>query len=120
MPRAIYVIAIFCACVCAPAAHAVSPYSYHVACSLKIGARPAAVCRAAQKKAAFFSSSAADAVYSVCVKFPNRKKLCAGNLQAPQGETIVNRINSNVIGTHVVSWIVGGTRIGRVKFEVVR
>ena len=52
-------------------------YRHYVACGVSQNAKPAHVCQKARKKGAFFRSNNADVFYTVCVKFPTGKNLCA-------------------------------------------
>ena len=70
------------------------------------------------KKGAFFKSLKADVNYSVCVKFPTGKNICAKAQPAKQGTLYVNKITSNIPGKHQVSWFVEGKRVGVFVFTV--
>ena len=52
-------------------------YKHYVACGVSQNAKPAHKCPKKAKKGAFFKSLKADVSYSVCVKFPTGKNICA-------------------------------------------
>jgi hypothetical protein len=103
-----------------PAGRAGGGYTTYVACSVKPSAKPAHECRLSDPKAAFFRSAKHDATYRVCVKFPGKKKrLCASAQDAPRGRTKVVTIATSKAGRHVVTWYVGGEKVGSWSFDVV-
>lgn len=102
----------------APASAKTAAYSHYVACGLSQNAKPAHVCQKARKKGAFFRSNQANVFYTVCVKFPTRKNLCAPKQEAVKGTLYVNKITSNIPGKHRVSWFVQGKRVGSFVFTV--
>ena len=93
-------------------------FRHYVACGLSQNAKPAHVCQKPRKKGAFFRSNRADVVYTVCVKFPGKKNLCAPGEKAKKGLLYVNKITSTIPGRHRVSWFVKGKRIGVSYFFV--
>jgi len=93
-------------------------YKHYVACGLSQNAKPAHVCQKSRKKGAFFRSNKGDVFYTVCVKFPTKKNLCAPKQKAEQGTLYVNKITTNIPGKHRVSWFVEGKRVGSVVFTV--
>lgn len=95
-------------------------YRHYVACGLSKNAKPAHVCQKPRKKGAFFRSNRADVFYTVCVKFPTKKNLCASQQKAEQGTLYVNRIKSNIPGRHRVAWFVQGKQVGAFVFAVPR
>jgi len=101
-----------------PAAVKRPAYRHYVACGLSETAKPSHVCRNGRKKGAFFRSNKADVVYSVCVKFPTKKLLCAPKQEATQGTLYVNKITTNIPGKHKVTWFVKGKRVGVSNFFV--
>jgi ABC-type sugar transport system substrate-binding protein len=102
----------------APASARGAAYKHYVACGLSQNAKPSHVCQKARKKGAFFQSNGADVFYTVCVKFPTKKNLCAPKQEAEQGTLYVNKITSNIPGKHRVSWFVQGRRVGTFVFRV--
>lgn len=82
----------------------------YVACGVNVATRRASSCARRQPKGAFFSSSQ-DVTYTVCVRYPSRRELCARNQLANAGTTYVNRITSSVPGSHRVTWTVGGRTV---------
>ena len=79
---------------------------------------PRTSARRRRKKGAFFKSLNGDVVYTVCVKFPSGKNLCAQAQEAEQGTLYVNKITSTIPGKHVVSWFVKGKKVGSFAFTV--
>jgi hypothetical protein len=102
----------------APASADAAAYRYYVACGLSEKAKPSHRCQKPRKKGAFFRSHKADVFYTVCVKFPTRKNLCAPRQEAVKGTLYVNRITSNIPGRHRVTWFVKGKRVGAFHFFV--
>jgi len=93
-------------------------FKHYVACGLSKNAKPSHLCQKARKKGAFFRSNQADVFYTVCVKFPTKKNLCAPKQEAKKGTLYVNKITSNIPGKHRVTWFVGGNRVGTFAFRV--
>jgi hypothetical protein len=93
-------------------------YKHYVACGVSQNAKPAHKCPKQAKKGAFFKSIKGDVSYSVCVKFPTGKNICAKAQPATQGTLYVNKITSNIPGKHRVSWFVEGKRVGSFVFRV--
>jgi hypothetical protein len=102
----------------APATAGAAAYTHYVACGVSRNAKPAHVCPKGSKKGAFFKSLKADVVYSVCVKFPSGKNLCAQKQEAAQGTLYVNKVTSTIPGQHRVTWFVGGKKVGSFVFRV--
>lgn len=102
----------------APASAAAAAYSHYVACGVSQNAKPAHKCPKKSKKGAFFKSLQADVSYSVCVKFPTGKNICAKAQEATQGTLYVNKITSNIPGKHRVTWFVEGKHVGSFVFNV--
>jgi hypothetical protein len=102
----------------APASADAAAYRYYVACGVSQNAKPDHKCPKGSKKGAFFRSLKADVNYSVCVKFPTGKNICAKAQPATQGTLYVNKITSNIPGKHQVSWFVEGKRVGVFGFVV--
>jgi hypothetical protein len=101
-----------------PATAGAAAYKKYVACGISGKAKPAHACPKKAKKGAFFKSLKGDVVYSVCVKFPSGKNLCAQAQEAQQGTLYVNKITSTIVGKHVVSWFVKGQKVGSWAFRV--
>lgn len=93
-------------------------FKHYVACGLSQNAKPAHLCQKSRKKGAFFRSNNGDVFYTVCVKFPTKKNLCAPKQKAEQGTLYVNKITSNIPGKHRVSWFVEGKRVGSFVFRI--
>jgi hypothetical protein len=101
-----------------PAIAGAAAYKHYVGCGVSQNAKPSHVCPKGSKKGAFFKSLQGDVVYSVCVKFPSGKNLCAKAQEAEQGTLYVNKITSTIPGKHVVSWYVKGKKVGSFVFRV--
>jgi hypothetical protein len=101
-----------------PATAGAAAYDHYVACGISRKADRAHVCPKGSKKGAFFKSVNADVVYSVCVKFPSGKNLCAQAQEAEQGTLYVNKITSTIPGKHRVTWYVKGQKVGTTVFRV--
>ena len=93
-------------------------YKHYVACGVSQNAKPAHKCPKKAKKGAFFKSLKGDVNYSVCVKFPTGKNICAKAQPATQGTLYVNKVTSNIPGKHRVTWFVEGKRVGSFVFRV--
>jgi len=102
----------------APASAEGAAFRHYVACGLSQKAKPSHRCAKPRKKGAFFRSNRADVFYTVCVKFPTRKNLCAPKQEAVRGTLYVNKITTNIPGRHRVSWFVKGKRVGVFNFFV--
>lgn len=102
----------------APASAEAAAYKHYVACGVSQNAKPSHSCPKPSKKGAFFKSVKADVFYTVCVKFPTGKNLCAPKQEATQGTLYVNKITTNIPGKHSVSWFVSGKRVGVFAFNV--
>jgi hypothetical protein len=101
-----------------PATAGAAAFKHYVGCGVSQNAEPSHVCPKGSKKGAFFKSLQGDVVYSVCVKFPSAKNLCAKAQKAEQGTLYVNKITSTIPGKHVVSWFVKGKKVGSFVFRV--
>lgn len=97
---------------------AAAAFKHYVACGVSQNAKPAHKCPKKAKKGAFFKSVKGDVNYSVCVKFPTGKNICAKAQPATQGTLYVNKITSNIPGKHRVTWFVEGKRIGSFAFVI--
>jgi hypothetical protein len=103
-----------------PTSAKAAAYKHYVACGLSQNAKPSHLCQKPRKKGAFFRSNKADVFYTVCVKFPTKKNLCAPKQEAKRGTLYVNKITSNIPGTHRVTWFVEGKKVGSYVFSVPR
>jgi hypothetical protein len=101
-----------------PSTAGAAAYKHYVGCGISRNATPSHVCPKGSKKGAFFKSFQADVVYSVCVKFPSGKNLCAQAQEAEQGTLYVNKITSTIPGKHRVTWFVKGKKVGSFVFRV--
>ncbi len=102
----------------APATAQGATFKHYVACGLSQKAKPSHLCQKPRKKGAFFRSNSADVFYTVCVKFPTKKNLCAPKQEAVKGTLYVNKITTNIPGKHRVSWFVEGKQVGIFNFFV--
>jgi ABC-type sugar transport system substrate-binding protein len=102
----------------APASAGAAAYKHYVACGVSQNAKPSHACPKPSKKGAFFKSLQGDVFYSICVKFPTGRNLCAPRQEAVQGTLYVNKITSNIPGKHKVSWFVESKRVGLFFFNV--
>lgn len=102
----------------APASAGAAAYKHYVGCGVSEHATPARSCSKSSKKGAFFESLDANVFYSVCVKFPTGKHLCAQKQEAIKGTLYVNKITSDIPGKHKVTWFVSGKRVGSYSFTV--
>jgi hypothetical protein len=101
-----------------PATAGAAAYKHYVGCGVSQHAKPSHACPKGSKKGAFFKSLQGDVVYSVCVRFPSGKNLCAKAQEATQGTLYVNKITSTIPGVHRVSWFVKGKKVGSWAFRV--
>jgi hypothetical protein len=102
----------------APATAGAAAYKHYVGCGVSRNATPSHVCPKKSKKGAFFKSLKGDVSYSVCVKFPSGKNLCAQKQEAIQGTLYVNKVTSTIPGKHRVTWFVEGKKVGSFVFMV--
>lgn len=102
----------------APATAGAAAYQHYAACGVSQNAKPDHKCPKQSKKGAFFKSLNGDVSYSVCVKFPTGKNICAKAQPATQGTLYVNKITSNIPGKHRVSWFVEGKPVGAFFFTI--
>ena len=102
----------------APASAGAAAYKHYVGCGVSQHAALSHSCPRASKKGAFFESLNADVFYTVCVKFPTGKNLCAPHQEATKETLYVNKITSNIPGKHRVTWFVAGKRVGTFIFDV--
>ena len=101
-----------------PASAGAAAYKHYVACGVQNNSKPAHVCPNRSKKGAFFESVSAEVNYTVCVRFPSGKNLCAKAQPAEEGVLYVNKITSTTPGRHQVTWFVKGKKVGTSVFRV--
>lgn len=101
-----------------PASAGATAYRHYVACGYSEKAKPSHSCPKKAKKAAFFKSLNTDVSYSICVKFPTGKSICAKAQEAKARELYINKITSNIPGKHRVTWFVSGKPVGSFAFTV--
>jgi ABC-type sugar transport system substrate-binding protein len=101
-----------------PAMAQAAAFRHYVACGLSENAKPAHLCQKKRDKGAFFRSTKSDVFYTVCVKFPTKRQLCAPKQEAKAGTLYVNKITSNIPGKHKVTWFVEGKKVGEFDFTV--
>jgi len=115
----IAVLAAIAAIAClTPASAGAAAYRHYVACGIAETARPSHRCPKRGKKGAFFKSLKKDVRYSICVRFPTKKHICAKAQQAEAHVLYVNKITSNIPGKHRVTWFVSGKRVGAFTFRI--
>jgi predicted P-loop ATPase len=102
----------------APATAGAAVYKHYVGCGVSEHTVESHACPRKSKKGAFFESLDGDVFYTVCVKFPTGKDLCAQRQEASKGTLYVNKITSNIPGKHKVTWFVNGRRVGSYSFTV--
>jgi hypothetical protein len=101
-----------------PATASAAAYQHYVGCGVSKNAKPSHSCPKKAKKGAFFKSLNGTVSYTVCVKFPSGKNLCAQAQEANEQTLYVNKITSTIVGRHVVSWYVKGQKVGSWAFRV--
>lgn len=101
-----------------PASADAAAYKKYVGCGISKNAKPKHVCPKRTKKGAFFRSFKGDVTYTVCVRFPSRKTLCAKGQEAKKNILYVNKITSTEPGRHKVTWWVKGKKVGTFYFRV--
>jgi hypothetical protein len=89
------------------------------ACERNQSATPSHRCHKGQKLGAFFQSNGVDALYSVCVQFPNRRQICAEDQRAAKGVLYVNSITDGMLGTVQIDWYVDSVAVGHWTLELV-
>jgi hypothetical protein len=104
----------------APASARAAAYRHYVGCGVSQHATPSHSCPRGSKKGAFFESIDANVSYTVCVKFPTGKHICASQQEAVKGTLYVNKITSNIPGKHKVTWFVASKEVGSYFFSVKR
>lgn len=102
----------------APAGASAAAYRHYVACGVGAKAKPSHVCPRAAKKGAFFKSTQGDVRYTICMRLPRGRSLCAKGQEAEQGTLYVNKITSRMAGKHRITWFVKGKRVGTFVFRV--
>ena len=101
-----------------PATAGAAAFEHYVACGVSKKAKRSHACPKKAKKGAFFKSLNGTVSYTVCVKFPSGKNLCAQAQEAKEETLYVNKITSTIVGRHVVSWYVKGQKVGSWAFRV--
>lgn len=102
----------------APGAAEAEAYRHYVACGINKKATPSHVCARGAKKGAFFKSKRRDVHYTVCLRLPRGRSICARRQLAEQGTLYVNTISTEVPGKHRITWFVRGERVGAFIFRV--
>lgn len=107
-----------------PSSAGAATYRHYVGCGLSGKAKPSHKCPAHSKKGAFFKSPKRAVYYSICVRFPGGRNLCAKKQpeeeKPEQGVLYVNKITSAIPGMHRVTWFVEGKRVGAFSFLVTK
>lgn len=112
------VLALAVLAVATPARADAAAYRHYVACGLTKKATPSHACPKRAKKGAFFRSTQRDVHYTICMRTPSRRSICARGQVAEQGTLYVNKITSAVPGKHRITWFVKGKRVGSFAFRV--
>lgn len=111
-------LAIVLAVSAVPATAGAAAYRHYVACGTSETAKASHRCPKSGKKGAFFKSLQGNVSYSICVRFPTGKSICAKAQKAEAHILYVNKITSNIPGRHRVTWFVNGKRVGFFYFTV--
>jgi hypothetical protein len=101
-----------------PATASAAAYEHYVGCGVSKNAKPSHSCPKKAKKGAFFKSLNGTVSYTVCVKFPSGKNLCAQAQEAKEETLYDNKLTSTIPGKHVVSWYEKGQKVGSWAFRV--
>jgi len=104
--------------VSAPGRADAAAYRHYVACGISQKAVPSHVCPRRAKKGAFFKATRRDVHYTICMRLPRGRSICARRQVAEQGTLYVNKITSAVPGKHRVTWFVEGKRVGTFVFRL--
>lgn len=78
-------------------------YTAYVACGTGPYAARAHSCPHRSRVGAFFKSNV-ETEYEVCVRFPTGRRLCAGTQIAEARTLYVNKVTTNIVGRHTVTW----------------
>ena len=78
-------------------------YIAYVACGTSPYAARANSCPHRSRVGAFFKASE-ETEYEVCVRFPTGRRLCSGTELAEAHTLYVNKITTNIVGSHIVTW----------------
>jgi hypothetical protein len=92
-------------------------YQHFAACGVGRKAKPSHRCPPG-KLGAFFRARRGSVHYTVCVRFPTRRTLCARAQNAERGVLYVNEVTSSQPGVHRLTWFVKGKRVGRFFFRI--
>jgi hypothetical protein len=87
-------------------------------CGVTESTTPSHLCHRGDELGAFFKSDLASVVYSVCVKFPTGKSICAASQEAAAETLYVNKITSNIVGPTTITWSVGSQPVGSWTFSL--
>jgi hypothetical protein len=93
-------------------------YQHFAACGVGREAKPSHRCRPGAQ-GAFFRARRGSVHYTVCVRFPSGRTLCARGQNAERGVLYVNEVTSSQLGVHRLTWFVKGRRVGRYFFRIV-
>jgi hypothetical protein len=87
-------------------------YTAYVACGTGPYAARAYSCPHRSRVGVFFKSSV-ETEYEVCVRFPTGRRLCAGTQIAESHTLYVNKVTTNIVGRHTVTWYLPDRTITR-------
>ena len=110
--------------VAVPASAGAAAYRHYVGCGISRNAKPSHVCPREGQEGRVLQSQGIEGrenpytYYTVCVRFPSGKSLCAHSQKAKRGTLYVNKITSTIPGKHRVTWFVKGKKVGSFVFRV--
>lgn len=91
-------------------------YTVFTACGRSAGTPRSSRCIVGDRVGAFFRSNVGDTAYTICIRFPTGRVLCADEQPATQGTLYVNAVTTNIVGRHTVTWTVDGIVLEREFF----
>ena len=101
------------------AANAKGPaFQHFVACGTGHEPKASHHCPLRGREGAYFRARRGSVHYTVCLRFPAGRTLCAKHQEAERGTLYVNAVKSAQAGLHRVTWFVQGKRVGRYYFRV--
>jgi hypothetical protein len=103
-----------------PAKGKAPAFQHFVACDTGHAPRATHHCPLHGPEGAYFRARRGDVHYTVCLRFPGGRTLCAKHQEAERGTLYVNAVRSTQVGLHRVTWFVEGKRVGRYFFRIRR
>jgi hypothetical protein len=95
-------------------------FQHFVACGTGHKPKASHRCPLRGQEGAYFRARRSDVHYTVCLRFPGGKTLCAKHQEAERNTLYVNAVHSSRVGVHRVTWFVDGKRVGRFYFRTKR